>query len=129
MKDFTSLRASSRCGSENGVRGSSRSMTIASAPEAKPSWMSFSSLPAQNSSVLIGRASCFAMCLPLFELSLKTPSPVRRERVVFLFPQHRRCLLLHNRALEELRIHAAVQRHRIGEGEVAEIVLGDAAML
>ena len=57
--------------------------------------------------------------------SLKTLSELARPRPLHL----RGHQLLDHGALEEVRVHAGVQFHRIGQRELAEVFFGDEAVL
>src|SRR5437763_12181245 len=71
MNDRVSSRALMRSDSGNGVRASSRSMTMASAPDSYDSLMSCSSSPAQNRNVRSGLA--FSLLISASSLSVENP--------------------------------------------------------
>src|SRR3954465_10672537 len=74
MNDRVSSRALTRSDSGNGVRASSKSMTIASAPDSYDSLMSCSSSPAQNRNVRSGLAlSLLISAFPFQSNSVQDP--------------------------------------------------------
>src|SRR5438067_48737 len=78
MNARVSSRALTRSDSGKGVRASSRSMTMASAPDSYDSLMSASSSPAQNRNVRSGLA--FSLLISASSLSVENPLGLDRFR-------------------------------------------------
>src|SRR5207247_8130813 len=104
------------------------SATIASAltPSARASLATASASPRLlrelTTTLAPSAASLSTVARPMFR-----PDPVTSATLPSSLPTGEHCCrrLRHGRALEELRIPRSPQAHRVGEGEVAEVVRGD----
>src|ERR1019366_6528684 len=116
----TIRRAFSRSDSGKGVRGSSRSKTIESAPEPNARSMSSGRSPPQNSTVRSGRTSSLPMSVSYVDDGRAAWSHLPAC-------EDGGRLVLAHRAFEEARVHPCVQADCVEEHQLAKAAAIDHA--